>query len=91
MLDKEFMYKLVKIHLKTGRKLSGLSKEYGVSVTSLKRYKDLYLEEAARNEKEQKMIDILEENQRLRAELEESKKENDFLKKAAAFFAKNQD
>lgn len=33
----------------------------------------------------------MKENLKLRKELEEMKKENDFLKKAAAFFAKEND
>ena len=36
-------------------------------------------------------LDIMKENLRLRKELEEMKKENLFLKKAAAFFAKEID
>ena len=36
----------------------------------------------------QMKLETMEENRRLKEELEELKKENDFLKKAAAFFAR---
>ena len=43
------------------------------------------------NEKAQTDYDFMKENLRLKKQLAELQKENDFLKKAAAFFAKEID
>ena len=44
--------------------------------------------EAKQNETQAELLRNMEEIQRLRKELAETKKENDFLKKLAAFYAK---
>jgi len=51
----------------------------------------LFLEEGRINQKANDEYNYMKENLRLRKELEEAKKENEFLKKAAAFFAKEID
>lgn len=47
-----------------------------------------YHEECQNNDAAISELELMQEIRMLRQELEESKKENEFLKKAAAFFAK---
>ena len=50
-----------------------------------------FRDECQINEKANDEYNYMKENLRLRKELEDAKKENEFLKKAAAFFAKEID
>ena len=56
-----------------------------------KNYFIQYRNECQTNHELQEESDYLTENRRLKKELEEIRKENAFLKKAAAFFAKEID
>lgn len=89
--EEEFKKKIVCIHLKEGRTLKSLSEEYGVSKASITIWVKNYREECQSNHELNEEYDYMKENLRLRKELEEMKKENQFLKKAAAFFAKEID
>ena len=84
--EPEFKRKLVRLHLEEGRSYKSLTQEYGVSKSAISKWVELFSNEC------QKKVNAdptaLNENLRLRKELEEARKENLFLKKAAAFFAK---
>lgn len=88
MVDKELLDHLVKLHLEQGRTYTSLRDEYGVGINTIsravKRLKTAAKEDAAKA----KALEDMEELRRLKQEVEELRKENDFLKKAAAFFAK---
>lgn len=87
----EFKKKIVRLHLEEGRTLKGLAEEYKVSKASISNWVSQFREECQTNEEAQADYDYMKENLRLRKELAELQKENDFLKKAAAFFAKEID
>ena len=93
--EPEFKTKLVWLHLKEGRTLQGLSAEYGVAKPSItiwcRKFSNECREQALTNPIAPNELEIMKENRKLRAELEEARKENLFLKKAAAFFAKEID
>ena len=65
--------------------------EFYVSVASISNWVRQVRDECQINEKSNNEYNYMEENLRLRKELEEVKKENEFLKKAAAFFTKEID
>lgn len=89
--EPEFKKKIVRIHLEEGRTLKSLEDEYNVSKASISLWVKQLRNECRINEKAKEDHDYMKENLRLRNELEELKKENLFLKKAAAFFAKEID
>lgn len=93
--EPEFRKKIVRLHIEEGRTLKSLASEYGVSKASISIWCRQFSEEcqtqAKTNPSNQTELDLMKENNRLRKELEEAKKENLFLKKAAAFFAKEID
>ncbi len=93
--EPEFKKKIVRLHLEDGRTYKSITQEYGVSKSAISRW----VEEFS-NECQEKInadptalndAELMKENLRLRRELEEARKENLFLKKAAAFFAKEID
>ena len=88
----EFKHKIVKLHLEEERSLRSIATEYGISKASITNWCNEFNEECeaqSKNDPDTKTeADYMKENRRLRQELEEAKKENLFLKKAAAFFAK---
>ena len=89
--EPEFKKKLVRLHLEDGRSLKGLAAEYGVSKASVSNWTKQFREECQTNEEAKADYDFMKENLRLKKQLAELQKENDFLKKAAAFFAKEID
>ena len=93
--EPEFKRKIVRLHLEEGRTYKSITEEYGVSKSAISKWCEDFSRECqnkaltdpnAINEAE-----LMKENLKLRKELEESKKENLFLKKAAAFFAREID
>ena len=88
--EEEVKHKIVKLHLE-GRTLKSLAEEYGVSKASISNWVKQYRNECQTNQELQEESDYLIQNKRLKRELEEAKKEVAFLKKAAAFFAKEID
>ena len=74
-----------------GTILKGLAAEYGVSKASISNWTKQFREECQKNEEAQADYDFMKENLKLKRQLAELQKENDFLKKAAAFFAKEID
>ena len=89
--EPEFKKKIVRLHLEEGRTLKGLAQEYGVSKASISNWVSQFRNECQTNEEAKADYDYMKENLRLRKQLAELQKENDFLKKAAAFFAKEID
>lgn len=83
--------KIVKQHIQDGRTIQSLAAEYGVSKASISNWVRAYREECQTNDAEKSQLELMEEVRKLRQEKAELEKENDFLKKAAAFFAKEID
>ena len=87
----EFKKKIVRLHEEEGRTYKSITAEYGVSKASISIWVKQFREECLTNNKAQSEYDCMKENLQLKKQLEELRKENDFLKKAAAFFAKEID
>ncbi len=79
--------KIVTQHIQDGRTLKSLAAEYGVSKASISNWVCAYREECQTNDEAKSQLELMEEVRKLRQEKAELEKENDFLKKAAAFFA----
>ena len=88
----EFKKKIVRLHLEEGRTYKSIIAEYGVSKASISKWCREFSKECQEKVNTDPTAtndaDLMKENLRLRKELEETRKENLFLKKAAAFFAK---
>ena len=93
--EEELKKHIVRLHIEEGRTYKSLTAEYGVSKASISKWCNEFSKEcqekALQNPDAQNELELMKENRRLRAELEEARKENLFLKKAAAFFAKEID
>ena len=89
--EPEFKKQIVRLHMEQGRTLISLQKEYNVSIAAISKWVRQFREECQNNQESKQDYDKMQEILRLRKELEESRKENLFLKKAAAFFAKEID
>jgi len=87
----DFKKNLVRLHLQDGRTIISLASEYGVSKSAISYWIKQFREECQSNAESKSEYDYMKENQRLRKKLAEAQKENEFLKKAAAFFAKEID
>ena len=91
----EFRKKIVRLHMEEGRTYKSIIAEYDVSKASIPKWCGEFSEEcqakALENPNSPNELELMKENLRLKKELEEAKKENLFLKKAAAFFAKEID
>ena len=91
----EFKKKIVRLHEEEGRTYKSITAEYGVSKASISKWCSEFSKEcqtkALTYPDAPKEMELMKENLRLRKELEEAKKENLFLKKASAFFAKEID
>lgn len=91
----ELKKKIVRLHLEEGRTIKSLMAEYGVSKTSVSKWCAEFSKEcqtqAITNPDNPNEAELMKENLRLRKELAEKEKEILFLKKAAAFFAKEID
>ena len=83
--------KIVKQHIQEGRTLASLAAEYGVSKASISNQVRAYREKCQTDDDAKSQLELMEEVRKLRQEKAELEKENDFLKKAAAFFAKKID
>lgn len=88
IIPDEILDRIIKLRFEEGRTLQSLSDEFGYSInvinTRLKNYKKSLENEKEKAEEHEKMKEI----NALRKELAEKDKEIEFLKKAAAFFAK---
>ena len=79
--DVEFKKKIVRLFREEGRTKKSISNEFSVSVATISNWVRQFRDECQINEKPNNEYNYMEENLRLRKELEEVKKENEFLKK----------
>lgn len=82
---------LVREYIQDGRTLESLAAEYGVSKATVSNWVHAYRKGCQTNDSEKSQLELMEEVRKLRQEKAELEKENLFLKKAAAFFAKEID
>ena len=86
--NEEFRKNIVRLHLQEGRTYKSLIDEFGVSKASISKWCRDFSKECQTSPSAQNDSEIMQEIRRLRTQLQELEKENAFLKKAAAFFAK---
>lgn len=86
--EPELKEQIIKLHIQDGRTYQSLSDEFGFSTNVIRRWVKNYKQAAKEDADRARHIAEMEELRRMQKELEELRKENDFLKKAAAFFAK---
>ena len=89
--EPEFKKKIVRLHLGDRRTIRSLAAEYSISKASISNRISGFRKECQNNEEAKANYDYMKENLNLKKQLAELQKENDFLKKAAAFFAKEID
>ena len=93
--EPEFKKKIVRLHLEEGRTYKSITQEYGVSKSAISNWCEEFSKECHEkveaNPTAVNDTDLMKENLRLKRELEEKNREILFLKKAAAFFAKEID
>lgn len=89
--EAELKKRILRLHLEEGRTQSSLTKEYGLGQGTISYWLKQQRKECQSNPQLKEQTDAFEENKRLRRELAEKEKEIAFLKKAAAFFAKEID
>lgn len=81
----EFKKKIVRLHEEEGRTYKSITAEYGVSKASISKWCSEFCKEcqskALEDPNSPNEMQLMKENLRLRKELEETKKENLFLKK----------
>ena len=87
--EPELKEKVLRLYLEEGRTIKSLTEEYHLGKGTISYWLKQRNKECQTNTKVQTENDSYAENKRLRKELEEMKKENAFLKKAAAFFARD--
>ena len=77
--------------MEEGRTIASVNQEFQLGEGTVRGRIKQFQEECENNPELNATKDLYEENRKLRKQLEELKKENLFLKKAAAFFAKELD
>ena len=90
-ISDETRKRVVREHIQDGRTINSLAAEYGMSKATISNWVRVYREECQTNDAEKSQLELMEEVRKLRQEKAELEKENLFLKKAAAFFAKEID
>ena len=87
----EFKKKIVRLHEEEGRTYKSITAEYGVSKAAISAWCKQFREECQTSPESKVDYNNMKEFLKLKRENEELRKENLFLKKAAAFFAKEID
>jgi len=87
--EPELKEKILCLHMEEGRTKKSLTEEHQLGQGTITYWLQKRRKECQANPAMQEEMSTYEEIRRLRKELAEAKKENDFLKKAAAFFAKD--
>lgn len=87
-VQQELWDEVIRLHIEEGRSYKSLSEEFGISAHHIGTKVRELRSEAMADEMKAKSLKDMEEIRRLQDELAEVKKENDFLKKLAAFYAK---
>ena len=90
-LSPEDRQEVLRKHFEEGRTVKSLCDEYFIAHSTIEKWITDYRKECQKKPELKVQSDMYEENRKLRQELEELKKENAFLKKAAAFFAREID
>ena len=90
-LSPEDRQEVLRKHFEEGRTVKSLCDEYFIAHSTIEKWITDYRKECQKKPELKVQSDMYEENRKLRQELEELKKENSFLKKAAAFFAREID
>lgn len=88
---KELKDKIIRLHLEEGRTLKSLTQEFHLGTGTITYWLKELRKECQSNPYIEDVTFSLEEKQHLVKELRELRKENEFLKKAAAFFTKEID
>jgi transposase len=86
--DEKFKEEIARLHIEEGRSINSLYSEYSVSKASINKWCKVFKEKLVQTPKGKQDYDVMKENANLRRQLAEVEKENEFLKKAATFFAK---
>jgi transposase len=89
--DDAIRKKALRLHLEEGRSISSVTKELHLGNGTLTYWKKQHREECKTDPELNEKTEIMEENQRLKRKLDDQEKEIQFLKKAAAFFAREID
>lgn len=89
--ETEFKQQIVRLVLEEGRTISSVNREFQLGEGTVRSWIKQFHEECEKNPELKLEKDLYKENRKLRTQLEELQKENLFLKKAAAFFAKELD
>ena len=89
--EPELKKKIVQLYLEQGRTIKSLNEEFQLGDGTVRKWVRAFREECETDQDLNDTKELYEENRRLRKQLEEQKKEIAFLKKAAAFFAKEID
>ena len=76
--EPEFKKRIVRLHLEEGRSLKSLTAEYGVSHASISNWTAQFRKECQINEESQADYDYMRENLKLKKQLAELQKENEF-------------
>ena len=79
--EPEFKKKIVHLHLEEGRSLKSLAAEYNVSHASISNRTSQFRKECLINEEAKADYNYMKENNKLKKQLPELQKENEFLKK----------
>lgn len=87
-VEPAIMERIIKLYFSEHRSQQSIADEFGLSRDVVRRILTNYRKECQENKTEAENLRILEENRKLKEQNEELLKEVDFLKKAAAFFAK---
>ncbi|MEG2584484.1 MAG: transposase [Oscillospiraceae bacterium] len=86
--SEELKSKVIKLHLQEGRTQASLEQEFNLGRGSIYYWLKSYNKECLTNTSKAQEKQEFEDYLKLKKEVEELEKENLFLKKAAAFFAK---
>ncbi|CAM3686733.1 Transposase [Erysipelothrix urinaevulpis] len=84
----EIENKIVAPNIQDGRSIVSFATEYGVSTASINNLVHDYRKECQVTLETMNELELMEQNRILKKKLSEAEKENDFLIKTAAFFAK---
>ena len=87
----EFKKKIVRFHEEEGRTYKSITAEYGVSKAAISAWCKPFCEECQTSPESKAKYNNMKEILKLKRENDELRKEVAFLKKAAAFFAKEID
>lgn len=82
----EFKKEILRLRMEEGRTIKSLNEEFNLGDGTIRNWMQAFQEECETNPDAQNLNRLYEENRRLRQELAQARKENTFLKKAAAFF-----